>query len=103
MEQRGSDHFPIIIEDKKEFSIKQQQDGSNWIQFQKKGKITTKVQDQSRIGESYSCLVKIILQAAEKSIPKTSSEIKRRPLVAWWNEEREREERIVRAEYRKHQ
>ena len=76
---------------------------SNWMQFQKESTITIKVQDQNTIEEAHSCLVKTILQAAEKSIPKTSSEIKRRPLVAWWNEEREREERIVRAEYRKHQ
>ena len=45
---------------------------------------------------------KTILQATEKTIPKTSSETKKRPPVAWWNEECEREERIVKAEYRKH-
>ena len=33
----------------------------------------------------------------------SSSKTKRRPTIAWWNEECEREERIVRAEYRKHQ
>ena len=61
-----------------------------------------KVQDQNTIQEVHSCLIKTILQAAEKTIPKTSSEVKRRPPVAWWNEECEREERIVRTEYRKH-
>ena len=44
----------------------------------------------------------VVLQAAEKSIPKTSSETKRRPPVACWNKECKREEKIVRAEYRKH-
>ena len=44
-------------------------------------------------------LIKIILQGAEKTIPKTSSDAKRRPPVVWWNKECEREERIVRAEY----
>ena len=102
----GSDHFPIIIEDEREVSIKQQQRWSigkaNWAQFQKEGTITTKVQYQSTIEEAHSRLVETILQAAEKSIPKTSSETKRRPYVAWWNKECKKEERIVRAEYRKH-
>ena len=35
-----------------------------------------------------------------KTIHKPSSETKTRPTVAWWKEECEREERIVRAEYR---
>ena len=71
-------------------------------QFQKESKITTKVQNQTTIEEAQSCLVKTILQAAEKTIPKTFSETKRTPTVAWWNEKCEREKRIVRAEYRKH-
>ena len=64
------------------------------MQFQKESTITTKVQDPKTIEEEHSCLVKTILQAAEKSIPKTSPETKRRPPVVWWNEECEREERI---------
>ena len=44
---RVSDHFPIIIEDKREVSTKQHQRWSmgraNWMQFQKEIKITTKV------------------------------------------------------------
>ena len=35
-------------------------------------------------------------------IPKTSTETKKKPPVAWQNEDCEREEKIVRAEYRKH-
>ena len=62
------------------------------MQFQKERTITTKVQDQNTIEEAYKCLNKNILQAAEKTIPKTSSETKRIPYVAWWNKECEREE-----------
>ena len=87
--------------------MKQQQRWSigktNWTQFQKESTITTKVQNQNTIKETHSCLVKTILQAAEKTFPKTISETKRRPTVAWWNEECEREKRIMRAEYKKHQ
>ena len=49
--------------------------------------ITTKVQNQNRIVEAHSCQVKTTQQAAEKTIPKTSLDTKRRPTVAWWNEE----------------
>ena len=72
------------------------------MQFQKESAITAKVQNQNTIEEAHGCLVKIILQAAKKTIHKTSSKTKRRPTVAWWNKECKREERIVRAEYRKH-
>ena len=72
------------------------------MQFHEESIITTKVQNQNTIQEAQSCLVKTILQAAEKTIPKTSSETKRRPTVPWWNEECEREERIVKTEYTKH-
>ena len=79
--------------------MKQQQRWSigreNWMQFQKESIITTKIQKQNAIQEAHSCLVKTILQTEEKTIPKTSSET-----VASWNEECEREERIVRAEYK---
>ena len=85
-ELRRSDHFPIILEEEKEVSMKQQQrwsiERANWMQFQKKSKITTKVQNQNTIEEAHSCLVKTILQATEKTIPKTSSETKRRPTLA---------------------
>ena len=74
-----------------------------WIQFQKESKIKTKMHDQNTIKEAHSCLVKTILQAVEKTISITSPGMKKRPLVAWCNEECEREKRIVRiAEYRKH-
>ena len=43
-----------------------------------------------------------MLQAPEKTIFKTSPITKKKPPLAWWNKECEREERIVRAEYRKH-
>ena len=59
-----------------------------------------KLQYQNTIKEAYSCLVKTILKAAEKNIPKTFLETKRRLTVVWWNEECEREERMVRAEYK---
>ena len=80
--------------------MKQQQRWSigraNWIKFQKEIKRTMKVHNQNAIEEAHNCLVKTILQAAEKTILKTSSETKRRPRVAWWNEECKREKRIVR-------
>ena len=60
------------------------------------------MQNQNTIEETHSCLVKNILQAAEKIIPKTSPETKKRLLVAWWKKEYEREDKIVIAEYRKH-
>ena len=72
------------------------------MQFQKESKITTRVRDQNTIGKTYSSRVKVILQTAEKTIPKTYPETKKRTPVAWWNEECERDERIVRAEHRKH-
>ena len=81
-----SDHFPIIIEDEREVSTKQQQRWSirraNWVHFQKESTITIKVQNQNTIKEAYTCLINTILQATEKNIPKTSSEAKRRPPVA---------------------
>ena len=49
------------------------------MQFQKESTIITKVQNQNTIEEAHSCLVKTILQAAQKTIPKTPSETKRRP------------------------
>ena len=68
----GSDHFPIITGEEREVSMIQQQRWSigraNWIQFQKESTITTKVQNQNTIEEAHSCLVKTILQAAEKNI-----------------------------------
>ena len=72
------------------------------MQFQKESTITTKVQDQNTIEKTYRCLIKTILHGAEKIIPKTSLEVKKRPSVAWFNEECESEERIVRTEYRKY-
>ena len=48
-ELRGSDHFPIITEEEREVSMKQQQRWSigraNLTQFQKESTITTKVQN----------------------------------------------------------
>ena len=70
------------------------------MKFQKESTITIKVQKQDTIEEVHSCLLKIILQAVEKTIPKTSSHTKRRSAVAWRNKECEREESIVRAEYK---
>ena len=71
-----NDYFLIIIEDKREVPTKQQQIWSigkpNWMQFQKKSTITTRVQDQNTIEEAHSCLIKITLQAAEKTILKHS-------------------------------
>ena len=85
-EFRGSDHFSIIIEDEREVPNKQQQRWSigraNWMQFQRESTITINEQDQNTIEEAYSCLNKIILQAAEKNISKTSSKVKRIPPVA---------------------
>ena len=101
----GRDHFPKTIEEEREVSMKQQRwsiGRSNWTLFQIESTITTKVHNQNTTEEAHSCLVKTILQAVEKTIPQTSSETKRRATVAWWNEECEREERIVRADYRKH-
>ena len=63
------------------------------MQFQKERTITTKLQNQNTIEESHSCLVKTILQAVERTIPKTSSETKRRST----------KNVKVRAEYRKNQ
>ena len=49
---RGSDHFPIILEDEREFSIKQQQRWSigraNWTQFQKKKTLTRKYRTKTQ-------------------------------------------------------
>ena len=70
--------------------------------FQKEITIKLKVQDQNTIEEEHSCQIKTILQAAEKTIPKTSSKTKKRPSVAWWNEVCKREERILRAKCKKH-
>ena len=50
-------------------------------------------------GKYLFCVFK---QENKKPNPKTSSETNRRPTVAWWNKKCIREERIVRAEYRKH-
>ena len=55
------------------------------------------MQDQNTIEEANSYLNKTILEAVEKPIPQISSKAKKRPPVAWGNEER-----IVRAEYKKH-
>ena len=75
-----SEYLPIIIKDEKEVSTKQHQGWSvgsaNLMQFQKESKITTKVQDQNTIEEAHSCLVKTVLQAVEKTISKTSPEIR---------------------------
>ena len=54
--------------------------------------------DQNAIEKIHSCLVKTILKAAEKTIPKTFSETKKKPPKVGWNKECEREGRIVRAE-----
>ena len=79
------------MEEERVVSMKQHQRWSkgraNCTQFQKKSAITTKVENQNTIEEAHICLVKNILQAVEKIIPKSSSETKRRPTVAWWNEE----------------
>ena len=94
----GSNHFSIIIEEEREISMKKQRwsiGRANWMQFQKGSTVATKEQEQNTIEEAHSCLVKTILQAAEKTISKTSSETKRRLTVTWWNEEFEREERIL--------
>ena len=65
---RGSNHFPIIIEDERKLSTKQYQIWSirreNWMQFQKESKITIKVQDQNTIKAAHRGLVKTIFQAA---------------------------------------
>ena len=52
------------------------------------------MQDQDTIEEA--CLGKTIPRAAEKKIPKTSSYMKKRPSVTWWNKECDGEEKIVR-------
>ena len=78
---RGSGHFPNTIEYENEVSIKQNQRWSlgraHSIQFQKESKITTKMRDQNTIKEAHSSLVKTILQAAEKTISKTSPKTKK--------------------------
>ena len=57
-ELKVSDHFPIIIEEEREVSIKQQQrwsiERANWTQFQKESAITTKRQNQNTIEEAPS-------------------------------------------------
>ena len=60
------------------------------------------MRDQNTIEKARSCLVKTILQAAEKNISKNFPEMKKIPPIALWNKECEREEIIVRAKYRKH-
>ena len=60
------------------------------------------MREQNSIKVAHGCLVKTTLQAEEKTVFKTSPEMKKRPSVAWWNKECEREERIVRSEYKKH-
>ena len=72
------------------------------MQFQKESTITN-VLDQNTIEEAYGCLNKTILQEAEKKHPQGIFRSERRPPVTWWNKECEREERIVRVEYRNHQ
>ena len=67
---------------------------ANWTQFQKEHN-NMKVQNQNTIKEEHSCLVETILQAVERTVPKTSSETKRRPTVAWWNKKCESEERLL--------
>ena len=63
--------------------------------------IITRVHDQNTIEKAHSCLIKTIIQAAERYTLKVSSEVKRRLPVAWWNEEFEREERMARANIEK--
>ena len=41
-----------------------------------------------------------MLQAEENLIPKTYAEMKKRPPVTWFNEECEREEKIVKIKYK---
>ena len=72
----GNDHFSIVIEQERDV---------------KKNTITINVQNQNTIKEAHSCLVKTILQAAEKTIPKTSPETKKRLPIAWWDAECKRE------------
>ena len=52
---------------------------ANWMQFQRKSKITSRVGNQNTIEEAHSCLINTILQAAEK---KTSAKTKKSPPVA---------------------
>ena len=40
--------------------------------------------------------------SSKENHPKTFPKTKKRPPIVWWNKDCEREERIVRAEYRKH-
>ena len=92
----------VILRNERDITTKQQQGWSikraNWIQFHRKNIIITK----KSIEESYSWIKRNILQAAKKTVPKTNFKIKKRSPVAWWNEECEREEKKMRAEYRKH-
>ena len=71
------------------------------MQFQRESTITTNEQNQNTIEEAHDYLNKIILQAAEKIIPKTSSEVNRKPLY-YDGTKSVKGKKIVRAKYRKH-
>ena len=60
--------------------------------FRKKAKLQQKRRTKNRIEETHSCLVKTILQAAEKTIPRDEEKITSSMV----------EQKIVRTEYRKY-
>ena len=59
--RRGKGSFHVA-------TTEMEQGRANLTQFRKESTITTKVHNQNTIEETHSCLVKTILQAAEKNI-----------------------------------
>ena len=84
----GSDHFPIVITtDEFEQVFRAPRwctDKANWPLFQELSRTELEVKDMPTVGEAIFYLTLIFMNAAEKSIPKTSGKLQRRP-VPWWN------------------
>ena len=84
----GSDHFPIFIDIVDEIATPRSPrwllDKANWALFRTLTFLEIDIEDFQSVDDALDLLSKVIIDAAQKTIPRTSGKFKRRP-VPWWN------------------
>ena len=87
-DQCSSDHVPVILKTKNKFSVegrpKWNFDKADWEKYRNLATLNEDVKNFSDIDDLTSYITDVIIQAANRSIPKTRP-IKGKLSVPWWN------------------
>ena len=84
----GSDHFPIAIDIVDEIATPRSPrwivDKANWALFKTLTLLEVNAEDFQSVDDALEFLNKVIIDAAQETIPRTTGKFRRKP-VPWWN------------------